>query len=699
MEATPSNEATAPAPAPAAPAPPAIDQSQVAPVAEQPAEQSAPAAQQEVTASEAPKEEKQAAPAAQLQANPAAQAAQPKPMPVITRDRYNQQSLGVSLNSKVKQSRVLMVGAGGIGCELLKNLVLMGFGQIHVVDLDTIDLSNLNRQFLFRQEHIKKSKALVAKEAAERFNPNIKIVAHHANIKDEEFTVGWFRDFAVVFNALDNLEARRHVNKMCLAANVPLIESGTTGFNGQTQVIKKGVTACYDCTPKETPKSFPVCTIRSTPSQPIHCIVWGKSYLLNEIFGASEDQAAFDHSEDAENAQEIEELKRESEALKNIRAAVGTPEFPKMLFDKVFNGDIERLRSVEDMWKSRTPPEALSFDKVFSEASNAIASKDSVLADDQKPWTLQESLAVFNDSLERLSKRAIDLNKAKGPSDPEPIITFDKDDIDTLDFVTASANIRSTVFGIESKSRFDVKQMAGNIIPAIATTNAIVAGLCVLESFKVLKGEYDQAKEVFLTPFAPARLLAPDRLRQPNSECPVCGVFNASVVVDLSRATLGDIVEGYLKESLGLGDREFSVNNDVGILYDFDETENLPKKLTDLGIRNGSFLTIMDDSDEDTLVNIVLDIEERLLDAAEKPYNAVVEGTPDIPRKPKKAAPPEANGESKTNGHAPAEAPKGLKRSNDDGEEQPFKKAKIAQKSQDDVVLVEDAGGAIVIDD
>ena len=97
------------------------------------------------------------------------------------RDRYTRQSLGGSLQARIKQvllhsdrrqtryndiltawqARVLMVGAGGIGCELLKNLVLTGFGEIHIVDLDTIDLSNLNRQFLFRNEHIKKSKALV----------------------------------------------------------------------------------------------------------------------------------------------------------------------------------------------------------------------------------------------------------------------------------------------------------------------------------------------------------------------------------------------------------------------------------------------------------------------------------------------------------------------------------------------------------
>ncbi|KAG5952240.1 hypothetical protein E4U57_006298 [Claviceps arundinis] len=620
---------------------------------------------------------------------------------VMERDRHNHQSLGPSLNSAVKQARVLMVGAGGIGCELLKNLVLTGFGEVHIVDLDTIDLSNLNRQFLFRQEHIKKSKALVAKDAASKFNPHVKIVAHHANIKDDQFTVSWFKQFSMVFNALDNLDARRHVNKMCLAADVSLIESGTTGFNGQVQVIKKGSTACYDCTPKETPKSFPVCTIRSTPSQPIHCIVWGKSYLLNEVFGVSEDESAFDHSHDAENASEIEDLRRESAALKKIRDAVGTDEFPRMLFDKVYHSDIERLRSVEDLWKSRRRPDPLQYESLSVQATEAMASKDKILNDDQRIWTLEENFVVFKDSLDRLSRRMMELTRTKNPEQPDPAITFDKDDIDTLDFVASSANIRSTMFGIDRKSRFDIKEMAGNIIPAIATTNAIVAGLCVLEAFKVLKGEYGQVKEVFLTPFGAARLLAPDTSRLPNPDCPVCGVVNVSVTVDLSRATLNDVVEDIVKEYLGFGDREFVLSNAVGIMYDYDETENLPKKLSSLGIKGGSFLTVVDEDDEEPFVNVVINIEESTMDEQGKPVQPSTEESPKIPKKPRRTAASndETDDVQQSEPTQPRHNKGSLKRAHSEEDTPLAKKAKLTTEDDEDIVLVQDNVGAIVIDD
>ncbi|KAI6085641.1 SUMO-activating enzyme subunit uba-2 [Hypoxylon rubiginosum] len=605
--------------------------------------------------------------------------------------------------TQVTQARVLMVGAGGIGCELLKNLALTGFGEIHIVDLDTIDLSNLNRQFLFRHEHIKKSKALVAKEAAEKFNPNVKIVAHHANIKDAQFHVGWFKSFKLVFNALDNLEARRHVNRMCLAGDVPLIESGTTGFNGQVQVIKRGVTACYDCTAKETPKSFPVCTIRSTPSQPIHCIVWGKSYLLNEIFGTSEDQASLDLTEDQENASEIAELKREAEALRKIRASVGTKPFPQMLFDKVFNADITRLRSMKDMWKSREPPNPLEYESLVAKASEQFASKEEILKDGQRIWSIEENLVVFCDSLDRLSKRMIKLLAAVSEGMPQPTITFDKDDPDTLDFVAASANLRSHVFGIEAKSRFDIKQMAGNIIPAIATTNAIVAGLSVLESFKVLKGEYDKAKEVFLTPFAPQRLLATDRSRLPNPECPVCGIYYTSLEVDLSRAKLNDLVEDFVKLQLGYGEKEFAVNSDAGLVYDPDLTDNLDKDLSELGIKQNSFVTIVDEEDEDTFVNVVVNIQEAKL--ADKPIKGFEDGqAPNIPRKSKKTLPIHSNGVNNgvnsTNGkhQLDGQVPSGKKRARSDDAGPPLQKQKTKADDDDIVVIDDDAGtGAIEI--
>ncbi|KAL1898705.1 E1 ubiquitin-activating protein uba2 [Ceratocystis pirilliformis] len=606
---------------------------------------------------------------------------------------------------KALGSRVLMVGAGGIGCELLKNLVLTGFADIHIVDLDTIDLSNLNRQFLFRHEHIKKSKALVAKEVAQRFNPNTRITAYHANIKDSEFGIKWFRQFTLVFNALDNLDARRHVNKMCLAANIPLIESGTTGFNGQVQVIKKGVTACYDCTPKETPKTFPVCTIRSTPSQPIHCIVWAKSYLLNEIFGESEDESAFDHSQDAENSAEIEELRKESTALKAIRNSIGKLEFSKMLFTKVFDTDIQRLLSMQDMWKGKRSPVALSFEECYQKMD--VSTTDEVLKRGQDVWSVQENLAVFMDSLERLGNRILNIQADK--TNEKPCITFDKDDEDTLDFVASAANLRAHIFGIATKSRFDIKQMAGNIIPAIATTNAISAGLSVIQALKVLQGHFDQIKEVYLTPFAPNRLLAPDKSRKPNPECPVCSPFQVVISVDLNVATLSDLVNGFLRSNMGYGSKDIVVSNDVGPLYDADEDQNLDKKLTELGINPDSFLTIIDEDDDETFVNVTLNIQEAE-DGQVHPITIIGDSIPVVPLKPESVVP--AANDNDDDGLVIQEAgPSGLKRPHEDdlAETIEAKKAKTrieAATETDapvsaagDIQVLDEDDGVILIED
>ena len=84
----------------------------------------------------------------------------------------------------------------------------------------------------------------VARDAVLKFRPNINITPYHANVKDSKFNVEFFKQFNVVLNGLDNLDARRHVNRLCLAAEVPLVESGTTGFLGQVRSPYTTVNLC-----------------------------------------------------------------------------------------------------------------------------------------------------------------------------------------------------------------------------------------------------------------------------------------------------------------------------------------------------------------------------------------------------------------------------------------------------------------------
>ncbi|TFK34634.1 hypothetical protein BDQ12DRAFT_689301 [Crucibulum laeve] len=562
--------------------------------------------------------------------------------------------LGPQLHDQLANTKVLLVGAGGIGCELLKNIVLTGFGHITLLDLDTIDLSNLNRQFLFRKKDVKQSKAIIAAQTAAPFNPNVRITPIHGNIKEPQYDIEWFQQFDIVLNALDNLDARRHVNKMCMAAQVPLVESGTAGYLGQVQPLLKDRTECFDCIPKPTPKTFPVCTIRSTPSQPIHCIVWSKSYLVGQLFGEDEDASGeLDEAEQqGENAQEIATLRKEAQAFKAVRQALRTPgaggaDAAKLVFQKVFNADIKNLLIMTDMWRSRAPPVPLDFDTIVdgtfelrkdtgsapaaffavngvakaqangaekanrSGNGNAVASGSKVPVEkevpvaattngngigsnangqaapalkDQKALSLKDNLELFVASTTRLASRL---------QNGEESIAFDKDDDDTLDFVTAASNLRSAAYGIEGKTRWEVKEMAGNIIPAIATTNAIISGLIVLQALHLLRKSYNELRNVHLQ-FKPAVPLSTIKLSPPNQQCGVCRDTYASVLCDPVRATLGAVVKGIM----GDDGREISVYEDQRVLSDPDWEDNFERTLESLNVTRGKFLTIVDEEGE-----------------------------------------------------------------------------------------------------
>lgn len=125
---------------------------------------------------------------------------------------------------------------------------------------------------------------------------------------------------------------------------------------------------------------------------------------------------------------------------------------------------------------------------------------------DQKIWDIQECTQVFEQSLTALKEEA--RNKAEGDH-----LVWDKDDKHAMDFVASCANIRAAIFSIPQKSRFEIKSMAGNIIPAIATTNAITAGIVVLHAFKILQEQFEKCQSVYmrLRPNARNQLFVPDK--------------------------------------------------------------------------------------------------------------------------------------------------------------------------------------------
>lgn len=189
---------------------------------------------------------------------------------------------GFETIASLESSRVLVIGAGGLGCEILKNLALSGFKDIHVIDMDTIDVSNLNRQFLFRQSDVGKSKAEVAAAFVERRVPGVKITPYNGKIQDKD--EDYYMQFKLVICGLDSIEARRWINATLVdmidmenpESLKPLIDGGTEGFKGQARVILPTISSCIECQlSMHAPRAaVPLCTLATIPRQPQHCIEW-----------------------------------------------------------------------------------------------------------------------------------------------------------------------------------------------------------------------------------------------------------------------------------------------------------------------------------------------------------------------------------------------------------------------------------------
>ena len=203
--------------------------------------------------------------------------------------RYDDQIaiFGNEIQDKIHKTNIFMIGAGATGCEFLKNFGMMGFctdkdAKYVVTDNDNIEISNLNRQFLFRKKDVGKSKSLVAINSVKEMNPEfngeglqLKICPETENVFNEDF---WTKQDIVIF-AVDSAEARNYIDSKIIYYQKPAIDSGTLGIKARSQVIIPHQTLTYADTKSNTPTiqtKIPMCTLRHFPSLIQHCIEWSR---------------------------------------------------------------------------------------------------------------------------------------------------------------------------------------------------------------------------------------------------------------------------------------------------------------------------------------------------------------------------------------------------------------------------------------
>jgi len=165
-------------------------------------------------------------------------------------ERYDRQIMlygfGEEGQEKLKKARVFIAGAGGLGSPVSIYLAIAGVGNIRIIDHDTVELSNLNRQILHWQENIRERKTDSAVEKLRKLNPDIKVEGIAETITEKNIP-RLVVNADIIIDAMDNLETRYILNRAAIDKNIPFVHGAVNGFEGRAMTVIPGKSACLNC--------------------------------------------------------------------------------------------------------------------------------------------------------------------------------------------------------------------------------------------------------------------------------------------------------------------------------------------------------------------------------------------------------------------------------------------------------------------
>ena len=471
-----------------------------------------------------------------------------------SRDSDIKSILDKSILKEMQKLNIFMVGCGALGCEISKNLAMLDFcsskkSLLTVTDMDTIELSNLNRQFLFRNENINDFKSKVLKDRIIKYKPNMNVDSLKLEVSDKNldtFSNKFFQNNDIIINALDNIEARKYVDSRCVFNEKPLFESGTLGSKCNTQIIIPHKTATYSEIIDYEEKSIPMCTVKNFPYKIEHCVEWSLQ-LFEEIF-TSGFQDLKNFNSNTNFLEEIEEQNNELIKFNRLRTLYILSLlqkkqdfktfmiFANLIYDIYFKTPVQNIlksfpENLQDcngkkFWTgNKLIPKIITFDKIpksflknlyqfvnlsiplkqwEEEYLNQLGEIDIekefnylIIEQKLKYDSNKNEMSKNTDSTDysELSFKIIELIKKEHNLSTKNInnqfqkirpFEYDKDDDTHLKIMHSFSNLRAEIYSIIKIELIDTQLISGKIIPALSTTTSLVAGFIVLEIIKYL---------------------------------------------------------------------------------------------------------------------------------------------------------------------------------------------------------------------